>query len=206
MRALDLVGQQFGYLEVVDRLPAAQRSRWLCVCVCGALHEAVGTDLKRGHIRSCGCMTNELIGRRNTKHGKSHTRAYRAWAAMLNRCKDVRKSRYGGRGIFVDAEWHSFAAFYKDMGDPPDGCSLERVNNNRGYSKDNCVWATPLEQTRNRSTTILLTHKGVTDTLAAHAKRAGLRYDTVHKRLFVSGWDIERALTVQPGVRVEVSI
>ena len=206
MRALDLAGQMFGYLEVIDRLPAAPRSRWLCVCACGSLHEADGSELRRGRVSSCGCMTNKLIGRSNTKHGKSRSRAYRAWAAMLSRCKDVRNNRYGGRGIQVVEAWRYFDVFYADMGDPPSGCSIERVDNNRGYSKDNCVWATPEEQTRNRSNTILLTHNGVTDTLAAHARRAGLRYDTVHKRLFTSGWPVDKALTVQPGVRVEVSI
>lgn len=126
---------------------------------------------------------------------------------MLNRCGDSRHEHYGARGITVCDRWQSFKNFYADMGDPPAGMSLERKNNNRGYCESNCVWATTSQQNKNRSNSRVVTFNGVRDTLAAHAARAGLRYDTVYRRIVYSGWTVRRALTTKPfGTRVEVPL
>jgi hypothetical protein len=149
----------------------------------------------------------EFVALSNTKHGMSNTKAYRAWAAMLNRCKDPRNPNYGGRGLSVCKRWRAFKNFYVDMGDPPDGYSIDRIDNSKGYSKENCRWASPYEQTHNRRNSCLITFGGVTAPLAEHARNAGLRYDTVYYRIFRRGWSIDDALTKQPfGVRVEVSL
>lgn len=205
---IDLTGQVFGLLTVLARAESVRPgARWRCQCYCGRTHMAQGTELRRGRVRSCGCAAAVMIGRANTKHGMSRTRAYRAWAAMLNRCADSTNARYGGRGISTCARWRIFDNFYADMGDPPAGMSLERKNNNRGYSKGNCVWATSAQQNKNRSNSRVVTFDGVRDTIAAHAARAGLRYDTVYKRIVYSGWTVHNALTTKPfGTRVEVPL
>jgi hypothetical protein len=207
-KLIELSGKVFGLLRVVDKSETpSRRPRWKCVCVCGNTHVAEGSELRRGRVRSCGCATNLLIGVANTKHGMSRSRAYKAWAAMKNRCLDVNRKDYGGRGITVCKRWLVFDNFYVDMGDPPAGHTLERKNNMRGYSKANCVWATPREQNINRRNSLNITFCGVTDTLAAHARRAGLKYDTVHHRIFQRGWPVDKALTTKPfGTRVDVPL
>jgi hypothetical protein len=205
---IDLTGQQFGLLFVMGRVANKRHgARWLCWCECGKSHDVDGVELRRGNVRSCGCATRSMIGAANTKHGLSRTPAYRAWAAMMNRCRDTTHTRYGGRGITVCERWRSFDNFYADMGDPPVGMSLERKNNNSGYSKRNCVWATTAQQNKNRSNSRVVKFNGVRDTIAAHASRVGLRYDTVYKRIVYSGWTVRKALTTKPfGTRVEVPL
>lgn len=208
VKALDISGKRFGLLIVDARaISTTGRSRWICKCDCGQTTEVDGSELVRGKVRSCGCATALLIGQANTKHGMSSTRTYRAWAAMLNRCKDLQKEHYGKRGITVCKRWQVFENFYADMGEAPAGRSIDRKNNNRGYSKSNCHWATTYEQNKNRSNSRLIEFNGVVDTVAAHAQRAGLKYDTVHYRIFRRGWSIAAALTTQPfGTRVEVPL
>lgn len=89
----------------------------------------------------------------NTKHGMSKTKIYGRWMNVLYRCYNVKGNRYkyyGGRGIKVCKRWHDFRNFYKDMGQPPEGLSLDRIDNNKGYSKENCRWATMAEQSKNK--------------------------------------------------------
>jgi hypothetical protein len=105
----------------------------------------------------------------NTTHGKSKAPIYPLWQGMLDRCNNPsnsRYARYGGRGIAVCDEWLDFAKFYADMGDCPPGKSLDRKDNNHGYSKDNCRWATAKEQASNTSRTRRITINGRTDTMA----------------------------------------
>lgn len=209
-RALSLEGRTFGFWSVGPRVLRGTRSHWLCTCRCGNQKVVAGAELTRGRTSSCGCMTKSLISAANTKHGMSHTQAYRAWAAMRSRCSNANTPQYkgyGGRGIRVCKRWDKFENFYADMGEPPCGCSIERKNNNGIYSPKNCVWATAEEQNKNRRNSLNITFAGVTDTLAAHARRAGLRYDTVHYRIFQRGWSVDTALTTKPlSPRVKVAL
>lgn len=133
-------------------------------------------------------------------HGRQGPRSpeYTAWANMLNRCRSLtaqRSHRYGGRGIRVCDRWLDFANFLADMGNRPgDDYSLERKDNNKGYSPDNCVWADRYAQANNTRRNIFFTFQGETLTLAQWARRRGLHVKTLRYRL-VSGWDIEEALT-----------
>lgn len=201
MRALDLEGHVFGFWSVGPRVPRGVRSHWLCTCRCGEQKVVAGGELTRGRTLSCGCMAKSLVSAANTKHGMSGTPVYRAWAAMHSRCtnsKTPQYAGYGGRGIHVCKRWAKFENFYADMGDPPAGCSIERKNNNGMYSPKNCVWATAAEQHKNRRNSRNITFGGVTDTLAAHARRVGLRYDTVYYRIFKRGWAVDIALATPP--------
>src|SRR3990170_6647395 len=142
---------KFGRLTVLlkDESRSA-RTVWVCLCDCG-VHKSVRADhLKSGRVVSCGCHRGELAGNRERTHGKSKTKIYRIWRNMINRChyeKWPERHLYGGRGIVVCDRWReSFEAFYSDMGDVPDGKSIDRYPNKNGnYEPGNCRWATAKE-------------------------------------------------------------
>ena len=150
---IDLTGRQFGRWHVIASLPERQRSRgrafilWLCRCDCGSERIVRGSNLQSGCSKSCGCL--------NAKHGQSRprSRAYQCWGNMKSRCFNPRCISYpwyGDRGITVCERWLIFENFYADMGDPPPGMSLDRINNDGNYEPGNCRWATVAEQTANR--------------------------------------------------------
>jgi len=160
-------GDTFGLLTVVElhSQTSAGKRRYLCCCACGGEKIAVTGDLRAGRTQSCGCLRRETTretGHANRRHGQSGgalpaqfpTRAYYTWANMIARCENpVHNSYadYGGRGITVCEEWRqSFETFLSNMGEPPVGRSLDRIDNEAGYCNANCRWATPSEQARNR--------------------------------------------------------
>lgn len=123
-------------------------------------------------------------------HGKYGTPSYRSYREMLRRCynnKRINYERYGGRGIGVCKEWlNSFVAFYRDMGDRPEGMQLERKRNDEDYSKENCCWATPREQASNRRSSVFLTIGGVTKTMREWCTELDLNYGMVRWRKVVA--------------------
>jgi len=122
------------------------------------------------------------------------SRAYKAWYNAQRRCDDTTGScyhLYGGRGITFAPEWRDFAVFHAELGDCPDGLSLERVNNMKGYQPGNCIWATPQAQQLNKRTNVHYTFDGMTQTLSQWAKQLGMNPGTVSKRL-KRGWFIWR--------------
>jgi hypothetical protein len=133
-------------------------------------------------------------------HGLRNKRAYGVWCGMNNRCRnknDPAYPDYGGRGIAVCDAWKKFSQFYADMGDPPSGHSIDRIDNDGNYEPGNCRWATRTEQSRNRRNNVLFTFKGETHPLSVWAARFGLKYKTVHLRVR-NGWDIYKALSTPP--------
>lgn len=182
-------GKTFGCLKAINRI---DNDNWLCVCVCGNITIARATRFLYTPNPSCGCTIKT--------HGMSKTKAYRRWANMLGRCRKKTHSLYkyyGARGITVCKRWLDFENFYKDMGDCPKGLTIERMDNDKGYSPDNCKWGTYKEQANNRrpSSKICLPieFKGQKLTRPEWAKKLGLNYDTLWIRL--QRWSIERALT-----------
>lgn len=143
------VGTVFNRLTVVFNLPIekGQRRRIRCVCECGNTCEPFAGNVTRGLTKGCGCKV--MSG--NTTHGMRASREYTSWNMMHNRCKHQGRNwkNYGGRGITVCAEWDTFEAFYRDMGARPAGHSLDRIDVDGNYCKENCRWADAKTQANN---------------------------------------------------------
>lgn len=117
---------------------------------------------------------------------------------MIQRCYDNNSlafKNYGGRNITVCERWLVFENFLSDMGDRPEGMSIERIDNDKGYSPDNCKWATRKEQASNRRSNRVYEHNGKTLTLMQWAELTGIPYFTIRNRIDLLGWDIEKAVT-----------
>lgn len=193
----DLVGYRFGRLTVIERLgPSHHGHRWKSICDCGGFAYSRTDSLKGGAARSCGCLAKEAAHARKT-HGMKHTRIYKTWLGMRQRCSNpnnIGYQDYGGRGITVCPEWERFEQFFQDMGHPPSPQhSLDRIDNDKGYSSDNCQWADRKQQMRNRRNTRFLTFKDQTKSLAEWAEIIGLPQDRLYARLR-RGWSVEAAL------------
>jgi len=144
----------------------------------------------------------EMTGEKhpNYMHGMSNTRIHNNWSNMISRCTNPKNPcypRYGGRGIGVCKRWMVFENFYEDMGDPPEGMSLERKDNNKGYHPDNVVWDTRTSQANNRRTNKMITYNGKTQTMAQWSRETGIHQDILYKR-FKRNWSAEKALTTTP--------
>jgi len=155
-------------------------------------------DMRRGHTGSCGCLHKK----RATTHGMYGTPTYGSWNSMVKRTTDPKQRdfRYwGGRGISVCERWlNSFEAFFSDMGERPDGCSLDRIDNSKGYEPGNCRWATAIEQSRNTRKNRILTIDGVSRCLAEWAEHPkASKYTTIQSRLLL-GWVDKDAVFGKP--------
>jgi len=155
---IDLKGMKFGRWLVIKRGEngKGKKARWHCVCDCGNARTVKGSSLTAGTSQSCGCLSRELTGKKFFKHGYARrgklTRAYEVWLNMRNRCNNSNHpsyKNYGGRGISVYIRWNNFENFLKDMGEPPDGLEIDRIDNDGNYEPGNCRWATSKQQKTN---------------------------------------------------------
>lgn len=183
----DLSSKRFGFLTVIEFSSFAVRTTlWKCICDCGTSLTVSAVSLVTGNTKSCGCYKRAVTSFRFTTHGQSKTREYRIWLCAKNRCANPHFRHfedYGGRGITMCKEWSdSFAQFFYDMGPCPHGLSLDRIDNQLGYSKQNCRWATVREQNLNQRRTLRATHNGETLTLSEWSMRTGIPYSTLVSR------------------------
>jgi len=192
---LKLTGKIFGHLKVLG--PAGIKSKgtaWHVRCDCGRTAIVVGSRLKSGEIRGCGCRRGRIT------HGYGKHPLYHTWQDMMARCYNPGATgfeNYGGRGIRVCQRWHTIAYFIADMHPRPSRQhTLDRINNHGHYSPSNCRWALPSVQRRNSRTRVhLLTFQGRTQCLTDWAHEVGLSPQTVEARLRYN-WPIEKALTL----------
>jgi hypothetical protein len=191
----DLTGFRFGSLTIL-RLGKKERPTtgawWLCACDCGTQKNLPATDLVAGKISSCGCEHAQRIGIASTTHGMSKSRTYRLWMAMRNRCNRLNQD-YSARGITYDKRWDVFENFLADMGEAPDGLSLDRINVNGNYEKANCRWATREQQANNTRANVFIEWNGKRQTRSQWEKEFGMRPTTLRSRL-KAGWPMERAM------------
>lgn len=181
--------------------PGGQSRRMVnCMCDCGQAVTVRTSSLRSGLTLSCGCLQAERAaqsGRDSATHGMTDSDTYHVWQSMKQRCENEKHEcydHYGGRGISVCERWQSFENFLVDMGECPDGLTLDRRDNNGNYEPGNCRWATWFQQNSNRRGLLLLTMDGETLCAAEWARRTGINQDTIRWRIR-RGWTVAEALT-----------
>lgn len=182
---IDITGHVYGRLTVLSRGPndfTNKNTRWNCECECGNIVLVSKTSLNSGDSKSCGCLHSEVTRKINTRHGnstriKGMTKEYQTWQGMHQRCANKKDPWYGSRGISVCERWSGkdgFANFLADMGTKPDNMEIDRTDNNKGYSPDNCTWVTKLQNCSNKRTNVYLHIDGITATLSEWSRKLGI--------------------------------
>lgn len=193
MIPINLIGHKYGRLTVTGYAGITLRGQkrkqrynlWECKCDCGGQTFATTSDLRSGNTKSCGCLNKERI----TKHGKSKTRLYTIYGSMKSRCycpNNTHYKDYGGRGIRICDEWlKDFTAFYdwsKNNG-YSDNFSIDRIDNNAGYSPSNCRWVSKKAQGNNRRTNKHIEYEGKLYTISELADKTGIHKSTLAYRI-----------------------
>ena len=195
----DLIGKKFNRWTVLE--PSHQDKfrvkYWHCICVCGKKKVVNGNSLQNGRSKSCGCLQKESA-RENKRHGMWGTKLYQVWAGMKQRCENKKSkayANYDGRGIIVCLEWNDPKCFmdwalsngYKE------GLQLDRIDNNKGYSPENCRFVTPQVNECNRRNNVLLTIGNKTKSISEWSRKVGCKKDLISSRLKL-GWSPESAV------------
>lgn len=197
----DIRGNRYGRLTVIDYVgkDKSNHSMWKCKCDCGNEIVTAGYRLKDRTCKSCGCYRVEFSRQKATIHGMAFTRLHKEWDEMKYRCSSQKRKgahRYFGRGIKVCDEWINSFENFKEWAlanGYDDSLTLDRIDNNKGYSPDNCRWADRIVQQRNKENNVVIEYEGVKKTLAEWAEDLGMNYGTLHSRLKRWNWDIEKA-------------
>lgn len=204
MRKLDLTGQRFGRLVVLDahsKHPSS-KAHWNCQCDCGNPKVTSTNELRSGGCSSCGCLRKEIVSKRRLKHGKTKSKEYNVWSHIRQKCYNPNNKkfyRYGARGIKVCDRWNSvqdgYQNFLADMGAAPSvDHSIERVNNDSDYCPENCIWATRQIQAMNTSRSLKFEWKGKLMTLPQIAQAEGKRPQQVYQLVKKYKKSIEEAI------------
>lgn len=191
---IDETGKRYGKLLVLHIYdePGIRR-KYTCVCDCGKTVNVLTSNLRKGNSKSCGCAGREATKKANTTHGYTanynRSRTYTIWVSIRRRVGQLKWYK----DVRLCPRWEKFENFLEDMGEAPDGLTLDRFPNNKGdYEPGNCRWANWEEQQNNRTNNRIITYKGETKTLAEWCKGLKLNYPRVHARLSL-GWAVDRA-------------
>lgn len=204
---IDITGKKFGRLLVIEYSHSKKYTQknktltvpfWKCICDCGNTKTVRGQLLRKGITISCGCYNIDRI----KKHGMSRTRFYKIYQDMMQRCNNKKHKSYkyyGERGIKVCERWNDFNNFYNDMFTSyNEKLTIDRINNNKEYSKDNCRWANSKQQQSNKRNIHIVTYKNITDSIKNVCKIFGFNYKNILYRL-KNGLTFEEAITTQKG-------
>jgi hypothetical protein len=196
----NLIGIKSGRLTVIDgpfRIKKRGGSSWLCKCDCGkTLVNYIGSSqITRQTTKSCGCLLIDRVKASNTTHGLTKTRTYTSWKSMWQRCTDKSHKSYEYYKTRTPVDrWKSFEMFLLDMGERPSGMSLERIDNSKPYSPENCRWATNRDQQLNRDSTIVLFINGIEMSMREACMTLGTNYNRAKARVR-NGWTPHDAVT-----------
>lgn len=209
-KLIDLTGHKYGRLTVIEfshfkRSPSGHKDAyWKCKCDCGNVVIKPSGRLRNGNVRSCGCFRTDEIRRRFCK--PFDRRLYGVYEDMIRRCYDPSfkyYGYYGGRGITVCGEWLGdngldvFRTWAMENGYKR-GLTIERLDNNKGYSPDNCAWVDRFEQGRNKRNNVLVTINGETKILAEWCRILNVPYWRVKSRRNKLGWTVAESLLIPP--------
>lgn len=212
-RDADYIGVTYGLITVQDtwRVPRVtkgekEKSRTTLMarggCVCGKEWTGRAQSLVAGNTKSCGCLKSALTIARLKTHGLKGSRCYAAWVNMMSRCythSNKHFKDYGARGIQVQQSWHDPSVFVADMGEPGEGQSLERIDNDKPYEHGNCAWATTAEQCRNRRSNVWVEYEGRRQILSDWARELKVSSTTLSNRIKKFG--LGTAMTMTPRSR-----
>ncbi len=204
---IDITGMHFGRLSVIKKLKQRSNNKeimWLCQCSCGKSKSTTGSRLKNKQTSSCGCLHKEQLARRNKKnaiHGLTGTSMRNTWGGMISRCYNKNNpsfEHYGPKGRDVCPRWRGkqgFINFLNDMGPKPSPQhSLDRIDNNKGYSPENCRWADIFQQNNNKINNIYLEKNGLKLNLKEWSEKTGIKKVTIQSRI-KKGWDVDKILS-----------
>lgn len=205
MKKLEIIGKKYSKLTVLSEYSErtnAGKVQFNCICDCGNKVVVIGSKLINGHTKSCKCLQKIAViktGVKNRTHNKSKTPLYAVWSSMKSRCyrkNNDSYSIYGGRGIKVCDRWkHSFDNFLKDMGDRPSiNHSIDRIDNDKGYSPYNCRWATQIEQENNKRNNKKYFYNDEFLTLAEISRRLNINRNVLYNRVGRRHQDLEKVI------------
>lgn len=208
-----MLNKKYNFLTILKEVEPKQNSKGHkikqveCLCECGSIKVINLNDLKSGKTKSCGCKR----ALSNTSHGMRNSPEYSSWRNMIKRCYNSNHTaykNYGGRGIEVCESWRSsFTAFYTDMGNKPEGTTLDRIDVNGHYNKENCRWSTVKEQNINKRNVKSINYCGMSKTIKEwyeyfEMDKKDIKYTTFHSRIIRLGWTLEEAVV---GTRRELT-
>ena len=209
-KPMDIIGKKFNRLTVLELVGTDKygNTKFLCECDCGNRKILLGSKVKGGRTKSCGCLHSETARNNTKKHLSSHTKLYSVYAQILSRCfckTNKNYHNYGGRGITVCAEWadkeNGFDSFYKwaiqngyNANAEFGKCTIDRIDNNGDYEPNNCRWVDIKTQANNKRQNHLITFNGKTQNVTQWATELGFTKSTLFNRIR-KGWSIEKMLT-----------
>lgn len=196
MQRIDITGEQYGLWTALE--PSNQSGKWKCQCVCGTIKDVYTSNLRSGKTHSCGCHAKSVNSARMSTHNESKSKLYGVWLAMRRRCylKTTRDyENWGGRGIKVCDEWQSYEPFrdWAMTNGYQEGLTLDRKDNDKDYSPDNCRWVNRFVQSNNKRNNHFVEINGEIHTIAEWCRLRNIKKGAFQSRLKL-GWTGEKLL------------